>query len=107
MQTLQAVDPRGNAVDFSLLLKGESIHLRIILNRSMKKTFFSYFLSSSLLVSCQSGKTIRVDSSQVTEYSDLTIRDLDEMSTKMFPKLMQSALAQSNDTHRPVLPLVQ
>ena len=49
------------------------------------------------------GKTIRVDSSQVTEYRDLTIRDLDEMSTKMFLKLMQSVLAQSNDTQPPSL----
>ena len=40
-------------------------------------------------------KNYPVDSSQVTEYRDLTM-DLDEMSSKMFPKLMQSALAQSN-----------
>lgn len=71
----------------------------------MKKlTLFSFIISSLLFViGCQSGKTIRVDSSQVTEYRDLTIRDLDEMSTKMFPKLMQSALAQSNDTQPPSL----
>ena len=71
----------------------------------MKKiTFFSFIISSLLLViGCQSGKTIRVDSSQVTEYRDLTIRDLDEMSSKMFPKLMQSALAKSNDTEPPRL----
>ena len=71
----------------------------------MKKLTFFSFIASSLLffIGCQSGKTIRVDSSQVTEYRDLTIRDLDEMSSKMFPKLMQSALAQSNDTQPPSL----
>ena len=55
------------------------------------------------MVSCQSGKTIRVDTSQVTEYKDLTIRDLDEMSSKMFPKLMQSALANSGLGSPPTL----
>ena len=67
------------------------------------KTFFCIFFVLSLLVSCQSGKTIRVDTSQVTEYRDLTIRDLDEMSSKMFPKLMQSALAKSDSATHPTL----
>ena len=67
------------------------------------KTFFCIFFVLSLLVSCQSGKTIRVDTSQVTEYRDLTIRDLDEMSSKMFPKLMQSALAKSDSATPPTL----
>ena len=44
-----------------------------------------------------------MDSSQVTEYRDLTIRDLDEMSSKMFPKLMQSALAKSGNSQPPSL----
>ena len=71
----------------------------------MKKITPVLFITSSILFfcGCQSGKTIRVDSSQVTEYRDLTIRDLDEMSSKMFPKLMQSALANSNDTQPPSL----
>ena len=53
----------------------------------MKKlSLFSFTVTALLLlIGCQSGKTIRVDSSQVTEYRDLTIRDLDEMSSKMFP----------------------
>jgi hypothetical protein len=71
----------------------------------MKKLSLFSFTSTVLLllIGCQSGKTIRVDSSQVTEYRDLTIRDLDEMSSKMFPKLMQSVLAQSNDAQPPKL----
>ena len=71
----------------------------------MKKlSLFSFTVTALLLlIGCQSGKTIRVDSSQVTEYRDLTIRDLDEMSSKMFPKLMQSALSQSNDAQPPKL----
>ena len=71
----------------------------------MKKITPVLFITSSILFfcGCQSGKTIRVDSSQVTEYRDLTIRDLDEMSSKMFPKLMQSALAKSGDTQPPSL----
>ena len=71
----------------------------------MKKITPILFIISFILFfgGCQSGKTIRVDSSQVTEYRDLTIRDLDEMSSKMFPKLMQSALAKSGDTQPPSL----
>lgn len=71
----------------------------------MKKITPVLFITSSILFfyGCQSGKTIRVDSSQVTEYRDLTIRDLDEMSSKMFPKLMQSALAKSDDSQPPSL----
>ena len=64
----------------------------------MKKNF-SLLARPSLVAflfsSCQSGKTIRVDSSQVTEYRDLTVRDLDEFSSKMFVKLMQSPLAKT------------
>ena len=71
----------------------------------MKKITPVLFITSFILFfgGCQSGKTIRVDSSQVTEYRDLTIRDLDEMSSKMFPKLMQSALAKSGDSQPPSL----
>jgi hypothetical protein len=67
--------------------------------------FLTALLFSTILLTCgcQSGKTIRVDSSQVTEYRDLTIRDLDEMSSKMFPKLMQSVLAQSGGGQPPSL----
>ena len=70
----------------------------------MKKITPVLFITSSILFfgGCQSGKTIRVDSSQVTEYRDLTIRDLDEMSSKMFPKLMQSAWPKAA-THSPLL----
>ena len=69
----------------------------------MKKITPILFIISFILFfgGCQSGKTIRVDSSQVTEYRDLTIRDLDEMSSKMFPKLMQSALAKSGNSQPP------
>ena len=75
----------------------------------MKKiTPFLFIISFILFFSgCQSGKTIRVDSSQVTEYRDLTIRDLDEMSSKMFPKLMQSALAKSGNSQPLLLQLVR
>ena len=71
----------------------------------MKKITPVLFITSLILFlgACQSGKTIRVDSSQVTEYRDLTIRDLDEMSSKMFPKLMQSALAKSGNSQPPSL----
>ncbi len=57
--------------------------------------FFSY--------SCQSGKATRVDSSQVAEYRDLTIRDLDEFSSKMFPRLMQSSVTRKIDGRLPVI----
>jgi hypothetical protein len=67
----------------------------------MKFAIIPFLLTFFLFCSCQSGKTIRVDSSQVTEYRDLTIRDLDEMSSKMFPKLMQSVLAKSGDGQPP------
>jgi len=71
----------------------------------MKTTclILSLIASVAIFNGCQSGKTIRVDSSQVTEYRDLTIRDLDEMSSKMFPKLMQSALTKSDDSQTPSL----
>ena len=71
----------------------------------MKKKSFATLVILSVFLSsaCQSGKTMRVDSSQVTEYRDLTIRDLDEMSSKMFPKLMQSTLANSQDLQPPKL----
>ena len=69
----------------------------------MKFAIIPFLLTFFLFCSCQSGKTIRVDSSQVTEYRDLTIRDLDEMSSKMFPKLMQSALANAGDGQPPSL----
>tara|TARA_B100000963_G_C22355972_1_gene549422 strand:- start:52 stop:624 length:573 start_codon:yes stop_codon:yes gene_type:complete len=64
----------------------------------MKKSFLLFALPTAIAMlfsSCQSGKTIRVDSSQVTEYRDLTVRDLDEFSSKMFVKLMQSPLAKT------------
>ena len=64
----------------------------------MKKFFLLLALPTVIAIffsSCQSGKTIRVDSSQVTEYRDLTVRDLDEFSSKMFVKLMQSPLAKT------------
>jgi hypothetical protein len=64
----------------------------------MKKNFLLLTLHAAIVMlfsSCQSGKTIRVDSSQVTEYRDLTVRDLDEFSSKMFVKLMQSPLAKT------------
>lgn len=63
-------------------------------------------LSSTLLLfnfGCQSGKTVRVDSSQVAEYKDLTIRDLDEFSAKMFPRLMQSPVTQKISGRVPVI----
>ena len=58
----------------------------------MTKTNLLLFSATLLIFNfgCQSGKTVRVDSSQVAEYKDLTIRDLDEFSAKMFPRLMQS-----------------
>ena len=56
-----------------------------------------------LFSGCQSGKTIRVDSSQVAEYRDLTIRDLDEFSSKMFPKLMRSPATQKIGSRLPVI----
>ena len=52
---------------------------------------------------CQSGKTVRVDSSQVAEYKDLTIRDLDEFSAKMFPRLMQSSVTRKISGRLPVI----
>ena len=58
-------------------------------------------IASLLSTSCQSGKTIRVDASQVTEYRDLTVRDLDEFSSKMFIKLMQSPLAKTSTGEPP------
>ena len=69
----------------------------------MKLSITILTFSAIVLSSCQSGKTIRVDSSQVTEYRDLTIRDLDEMSSKMFPKLMQSVLARPGGQQSPSL----
>ena len=76
-----------------------------IFKNSMKKISPFLILNFFIILfsGCQSGKTIRVDTSQVTEYRDLTIRDLDEMSSKMFPKLMQSALAKSGNSQPPSL----
>jgi hypothetical protein len=70
----------------------------------MKKNFLLLTLPAAIVMlfsSCQSGKTIRVDSSQVTEYRDLTVRDLDEFSSKMFVKLMQSPLAKTANGEPP------
>ena len=70
----------------------------------MKKSFLLFAFPSAIALlfsSCQSGKTIRVDSSQVTEYRDLTVRDLDEFSSKMFVKLMQSPLAKTANGEPP------
>lgn len=44
-----------------------------------------------------------MDSSQVAEYRDLTIRDLDEFSSKMFPRLMQSAVIRKIGGRLPVI----
>ena len=66
----------------------------------------SVFLSSLLILlnfGCQSGKAVRVDSSQVAEYKDLTIRDLDEFSAKMFPRLMQSSVTKKIGNRLPVI----
>lgn len=62
-------------------------------------------LSVGLLMfsGCQSGKATRIDSSQVAEYRDLTIRDLDEFSSKMFPRLMQSPVTQKIGSRLPVI----
>jgi hypothetical protein len=71
----------------------------------MNKLFLA--LSSLVLAfanfGCQSGKTVRVDSSQVAEYKDLTIRDLDEFSAKMFPRLMQSPVTRKISGRLPVI----
>lgn len=71
----------------------------------MNKLFLALF---SLVLAfanfgCQSGKTVRVDSSQVAEYKDLTIRDLDEFSAKMFPRLMQSPATRKISGRLPVI----
>ena len=71
----------------------------------MTKTNIILFSATLLLfnIGCQSGKTVRVDSSQVAEYKDLTIRDLDEFSAKMFPRLMQSSVTQKIAGKVPVI----
>ncbi|MEK9773560.1 MAG: hypothetical protein VW576_08330 [Opitutae bacterium] len=71
----------------------------------MKKILFvlPILLLSLFNFSCQSGKATRIDSSQVAEYRDLTIRDLDEFSAKMFPKLMQSPIARKIEGRLPVI----
>jgi len=62
----------------------------------MIKALSILFLSVFLFSGCQSGTTTRIDSSQVAEYRDLTLRDLDEFSSKMFPRLMSSPATQKN-----------
>ena len=72
----------------------------------MKKFFLLLALPTAIAIlfsSCQSGKTIRVDSSQVTEYRALTVRDLDGFSSKMFVKLMQAPLAKTATGAPPAL----
>ena len=71
----------------------------------MTKTNLLLFSATLLIFNfgCQSGKTVRVDSSQVAEYKDLTIRDLDEFSAKMFPRLMQSPVTQKIAGRVPVI----
>ena len=71
----------------------------------MTKTIIILFSATLLLFNfgCQSGKTVRVDSSQVAEYKDLTIRDLDEFSAKMFLRLMQSSDFQKKEGRVPVI----
>jgi len=71
----------------------------------MTKTNLLLFSATLLIFNfgCQSGKTVRVDSSQVAEYKDLTIRDLDEFSAKMFPRLMQSPVTRKIAGRVPVI----
>lgn len=71
----------------------------------MKKILFvlPILLLSLFNFSCQSGKATRIDSSQVAEYRDLTLRDLDEFSAKMFPRLMQSPVTRRIEGRLPVI----
>ncbi len=69
----------------------------------MIKALSILFLSVFLFSGCQSGTTTRIDSSQVAEYRDLTLRDLDEFSSKMFPRLMSSPATQKIGNRLPVI----
>lgn len=68
-----------------------------------KITIFSLLASFAFFTGCQSGKTVRLDPSQVEEYRDLTIRDLDEFSARMFPNLISNPALQKRPDNLPPL----
>tara|TARA_B110000003_G_scaffold269497_1_gene300606 strand:- start:1426 stop:2004 length:579 start_codon:yes stop_codon:yes gene_type:complete len=64
---------------------------------------FSLLACLAFSTGCQSGKTVRLDPSQVEEYRDLTIRDLNEFSARMFPNLISNPALQKRSDNLPPL----
>ena len=73
----------------------------------MNKTTQTFTLLASLAASilnsgCESsGHATRIEASQLGEYRDITVQDLDEFSNRMFNRMVQSNVFRSNAAARP------